>query len=87
VVERELRKNYISILSDGFEGPRAIKGMAKSGGIINDRFLSLMAAVLNCLRPRGLSAASHLARAGELPIETQPLYFSRQRQIPNDSPG
>ena len=29
VVERELRKNYISILSDGFEGPRAIKVRAE----------------------------------------------------------
>jgi hypothetical protein len=86
-VERELRKNYISILSDGFEDQRAIDGMTKSGGIIKDLFLGLTAAVLNRLQPRALAAASHQARARELLIETEPLHLSRERQIPDGSPG
>jgi hypothetical protein len=47
VQERELRKNFIAILSDKTEEQRAIASLAKYDRPVKDYVLSLMAAVLN----------------------------------------
>ena len=55
--ERELGKNYISIVSDRFEEQRALEPRTKSGDPLKSGFLAFMAAVLNGLRPGGIFAA------------------------------
>jgi hypothetical protein len=45
--ERELRKNYIGILSDQIEEQHATDSLPKSGRLMKDYLLGLMAAVLN----------------------------------------
>ena len=45
--ERELRKNYIGIVSDKAEEQRAIELLAKSDRLLKDYFVGLVAAVLN----------------------------------------
>lgn len=45
--ERELRRNYIGILSDKIEEQRTIESLAKSDRRMKDYLLGLMAAVLN----------------------------------------
>jgi hypothetical protein len=45
--ERELRKNYIGILSDKVEEQRNVESVAKSDGRMKDYFLGLMTAMLN----------------------------------------
>jgi hypothetical protein len=45
--ERELRKNFIAILSDRTEEQRAIASLAKSDRPVKDYVLGLMAAMLN----------------------------------------
>jgi hypothetical protein len=47
--ERELSKNYIDILNDGIDEQRAIVSTEKSGRLVKDYLLRLMAAVLNAL--------------------------------------
>lgn len=44
--QRDLRKNYIGIVSDRIEEQRAVEPAAKSGDLVRDYFLALMAAVL-----------------------------------------
>src|SRR6476469_6823043 len=57
--ERELGKNYISIVSDRFEEQRALEPMAKSGDLVKNGFLAFMAAVLNGLWPRAINATGN----------------------------
>lgn len=57
VRERELRKNYISIVSDRFEEQRPLAPMTKSGGIMKDRLLGLLIAVLSRFPRRAMTAA------------------------------
>ena len=57
VRERELRKNYISIVSDRFEEQRALEPMKKSGDIMKDRLLGLLTAVLNRFPRRAMTTA------------------------------
>jgi hypothetical protein len=45
--ERELRKNYIGILSDKVEEQRTVESPAKSEGRMKDYLLGLMTAMLN----------------------------------------
>ena len=45
--ERELKKNYIRILSDKSEEQRAADSLVKSDRHVKDYLLGLMAAVLN----------------------------------------
>jgi hypothetical protein len=45
--ERELRKNYIGILSDKVEEQRNVESVAKSDGRMKDYLLGLMTAMLN----------------------------------------
>ncbi len=45
--ERELRKNYIGILSDKIEEQRTVESPAKSEGRMKDYLLDLMTAMLN----------------------------------------
>jgi len=45
--ERELRKNYIGILSDKVEEQRTVESLAKSEGRMKDYLLGLMIAMLN----------------------------------------
>jgi hypothetical protein len=45
--ERQLRKNYIGILSDKGEEQREAPSPAKSGRLVKDYLLGLLAAVLN----------------------------------------
>jgi hypothetical protein len=45
--KRELRKNYIGILSDKIEEQRAIESPPKSDRLMKDYFLELMAVMLN----------------------------------------
>ncbi len=45
--ERELRKNYIGILSDKIEEQRTVESLAKSEGRMKDYLLDLMTAMLN----------------------------------------
>lgn len=45
--EPKPKKNYIGILSDKFEEQRPADSPAKSGRLMKDYLLSLMAAVLN----------------------------------------
>jgi hypothetical protein len=54
--ERELRKNYISIVSDRFEEQRALAPMTRSGDIVKDRILGLLTAVLNRFQRRAMIA-------------------------------
>jgi hypothetical protein len=57
--ERELGKNYISIVSDRIEEQRALEPTTKSGDLLKNGFLAFMAAVLNSLRPRGIFATDN----------------------------
>jgi hypothetical protein len=57
VRERELRKNYISIVSDRFEEQRALEPMRKSGDIMKDRLLGLLTTALNRFPRRAMTAA------------------------------
>jgi hypothetical protein len=45
--KRELRKNYIGILSDKIEEQRAIESLPKSDRLMKDYFRELMAVILN----------------------------------------
>lgn len=45
--ERESRRNYIGILSDKLEEQHAADSLPKSGRLMKDYLLGLMAAVLN----------------------------------------
>ncbi len=45
--QRELKKNYIGILSDKTEEQRAVNSLAKSDRFMKEYLLGLMAAVLN----------------------------------------
>ena len=45
--KRELRKNYIGIVSDKTEEQRAVESLAKSDRVLKDYLRGLMAAVLN----------------------------------------
>ena len=45
--ERELKKNYIGILSDNSEDQRAAESRPKSDHLMKDYLRDLMAAVLN----------------------------------------
>jgi hypothetical protein len=45
--ERELRRNYIGILSDKIEEQRTVESLAKSDGRMKDYLLDLMTAELN----------------------------------------
>jgi hypothetical protein len=45
--ERELRKNYIGILSDKVEEQRTVESLAKSEGCMKDYLLGPMTAMLN----------------------------------------
>ena len=45
--ERELRKNYIGILSDKIEEQRTVESLAKSEGRMKDYLLDLMTAMSN----------------------------------------
>jgi hypothetical protein len=44
--QRELRKNYIGIVSDKFDEQCAVELRTKSGHLMKDRLLRLMAVVL-----------------------------------------
>jgi hypothetical protein len=44
--QRDLRKNYIGIVNDRVAEQRAVESLAKSGHLVRDYFLALMAAVL-----------------------------------------
>jgi hypothetical protein len=45
--ERELRKNYIGILSDEVDEQRTVESLVKSDGRMKDYLLGLMTAMLN----------------------------------------
>jgi hypothetical protein len=45
--ERELRKNYIGILSDKVDEQRTVESLVKSDGRMKDYLLGLMTAMLN----------------------------------------
>jgi hypothetical protein len=45
--ERESKRNFIAILSDGTEEQRAVESLAKSNRSVSRTLLRLMAAVLN----------------------------------------
>ena len=45
--ERELRRNYIGILSDKIEEQRTVESLAKSDGRMKDYLRGLMTAMLN----------------------------------------
>jgi hypothetical protein len=45
--ERELRKNYIGIVSDKTEEQRAIESLAKSDRLLKDYLVRLVAVLLN----------------------------------------
>jgi hypothetical protein len=45
--KRELRKNYIRIVSDKTEEQRAVESLAESDRLLKDYLRGLMAAVLN----------------------------------------
>ena len=45
--ERELRKNYIGILSDKIEEQRTVESLATSDGRMKNHLLGLMTAMLN----------------------------------------
>lgn len=44
--QQDSRKNYIGIVNDGAAEQRAVESLAKSGHLVRDYFLALMAAVL-----------------------------------------
>jgi hypothetical protein len=44
--QRDLRKNYIGIVNDRVAEQRAVESLAKSGHLVRDYFVALMAAVL-----------------------------------------
>ena len=45
--QRDSRKNYIGIVSDRAEEQRAVESLMKSGHLVKDFFVAVMAAVLN----------------------------------------
>jgi HD superfamily phosphohydrolase YqeK len=45
--KRQLRKNYIGIVSDKIEEQRAVESLAKSDRLLKDYLRGLMTAVLN----------------------------------------
>jgi hypothetical protein len=44
--QRDLRKNYIGIVNDRVAEQRAVESRTKSGHLVRDYFVALMAAVL-----------------------------------------
>lgn len=44
--QQNLRKNYIGIVNDRIAEQHAVESLAKSGHLLRDYFLALMAAVL-----------------------------------------
>jgi hypothetical protein len=44
--QRDLRKNYIGIVDDRVAEQRAVESLAKSGHLVKEYFLALIAAVM-----------------------------------------
>ncbi len=51
--QRDVRRNYIGIVNDRVAEQRAVESPAKSGHLVRDYFLALMAAVLKRRRETG----------------------------------